>query len=116
MSPVQARSKFGVAQAGRRLTELGVGDHENGFELVDRLSPGLDRGGLGHLEQPEHLHGPLAGLGGHGRLAGDHCAGCGLGVDVSLLPRRRRVALSGLVDLKDGDAATMQIPAQCGAV
>jgi len=42
------------AHPGECFAQLRVGRHEQGFELVDRLGPGLDGRCLGQFEHPQH--------------------------------------------------------------
>jgi hypothetical protein len=71
---------------------------QHGFELVDRLGTGLDGGGLGQLERPQHLHRPVTGLRAARGPAAEHRPGGGLGVEGVGLASPTAGYLVGLVD------------------
>ncbi|MEV5662985.1 hypothetical protein [Streptomyces flaveolus] len=62
--------QLGIAQAGQPFPQGGLGDDQDGLELVDRLGAGLDRGVLGELVDPGVGDDPR-GAGGAAQREGD---------------------------------------------
>ena len=66
---------------GRCCTACRIGAGGDGFEVVDRLGAGVYRGTAGQAKYAQHLHRPVAALGGAVRAARQHGTGGGEGVD-----------------------------------
>jgi hypothetical protein len=77
--------------------------------LIDRLGAGLDRGVLGQLEHPGHLHRSVAGLGGCGGPAAEHRPGSGFGIDGVGLAASAPGGLVRLIDFDDLHAFGPQV-------
>nr|WP_324615851.1 hypothetical protein [Streptomyces puniciscabiei] len=73
--------QLGVAQARQPFPQGGVGDDQDGLELIDRLGAGLDRGVLGQLEDPGAVHRTVAGLGPGPGATAEHGSRGGLRVE-----------------------------------
>ncbi|MFF9454312.1 hypothetical protein [Streptomyces flaveolus] len=56
--PCAGAEQLCLAQLGQFLSQLRIATDEDGFELVDRLGAGLDRGVLGQFVHPGDLHRP----------------------------------------------------------
>ncbi|MEU3513496.1 hypothetical protein ABZ733_37815 [Streptomyces longwoodensis] len=80
--------QLGIAQARQLLPQGEVGNDQDGFELVDRLGAGLDRGALGELEDPGAVHRTVAGLGPGPGAATEHGSRGGLSVERVRLPEQ----------------------------
>lgn len=101
-----------IAQAGQGMTQRRVGRHKYGLELVDRLSAGLDRRGLSHLEHPQHLHRAVTSLGAVTGPAGQYRPGSGFGVDRVGLAASPAGGLVRLADLDHLQPCRVQVPGQ----
>jgi hypothetical protein len=82
-------------QAPQLPAEPGRGGHHQRPQGVGGLGAGLDGGGPGHPQAPDHLHQVAAGLGDRGGLASQHRPSRSLGIDGVGLARRRRAERSG---------------------
>jgi hypothetical protein len=66
MVALETVDQGGAAQRAQGVLQGRVGADDDGPKLVDRLGAGLDREGPGQSEDAQHLHRPVAGLGGAG--------------------------------------------------
>ena len=105
-----------AGQAGQGFAQCRVGADDDGFELVDGLGAGLDRGGAGQAEHAQHLHRPVAGLGGAVGSPGQDGVGGGDGVDGVGFAVAAAGGTVGAVDLHHGDVVAAQVSGQRGAV
>ena len=107
--------QLGIAQARQPFPQCGVGDDQDGLELVDRLGTGLDRGVLGELEDPGAVHRSIAGLGPGPGATAEHGPRGGLCVDRVRLPHQTAGRAVGPVHFIYLDLLRQQVAGQTRA-
>lgn len=98
--------RLGVTEARHAFPQGGVGDDQDGLELVDRLGAGLGRGALGELEDPGAVHRTIAGLAPSPGTTAEHGSRCG--------PRIERVRLCRADGGPTGRAGSPRTPRSAG--
>ena len=106
----------GIAAAPHRLADRFGSREQQRSELVQRTGAVLLRRLVQDLQHAHCLDHAVTGFGRPRRGAGQHRAGCGLGVDrVGLAAQPARLAV-GTVDLDHLDAVSAQVTSQSGSV
>ncbi len=107
--------QLGVAEARQPFPQHGVGDDQNGLELVDRLGAGLDRGVLGELVDPGAVHGAVAGFRPCPGVTTEHGQRGSLCIERVRLAEQTAGRPVGPVHLEHLDVLSQQVPGQTRA-